>query len=76
MTLASYSLKISLDKTAVQSAGKIAEIPNNIYILFFVGMLIITAILTGGFWLIYRLIYGILLKKLKNNFEELKKIDL
>lgn len=73
ITLASYSLKISLDKTAIQGAG---EIPTSIYIVSFLVLLLITGILTGGFWLIYRLIYGILLKKLKKNFEELKKIDL
>lgn len=76
ITLASYSLKVSLDKTAVQSAGKIAEIPSSIYIVSFIAMLLVTAVLTGGFWIIYRLIYGFLLKRLKKNFEELKKIDL
>ena len=30
----------------------------------------------GLFWLFYRLIYGILLKKLYRNYHELKKIDL
>ena len=30
----------------------------------------------GLFWLFYRLLYGILLKKLNANYNELKKIDL
>ena len=35
-----------------------------------------TAIFIGIIWLFYRLLYGILLKKLYVNYEELKKIDL
>ena len=38
--------------------------------------LIITVIFIGIFWLFYKLLYGILLKKLNNNYKELKKIDL
>jgi hypothetical protein len=33
-------------------------------------------VFVGGFWLIYRLLYGILLRKLNGNYKELKKIDL
>jgi len=40
-------------------------------------MIIATLVVfVGGFWLIYRLIYGILLRKLNANYKELKKIDL
>ena len=35
-----------------------------------------TAIIFGLFWLFYKLIYGILLKRLYKNYKELKKIDL
>jgi hypothetical protein len=38
-------------------------------------ILIIAAFL-GIFWLFYRLLYGILLRKLYANYSELKKIDL
>jgi hypothetical protein len=40
-----------------------------------VGLLLI-AIFIVAFWLFYRLLYGILLKQLKTNYNELKKIDL
>ncbi len=43
------------------------------FIVTFVG---ITIIFLGVFWLFYRLLYGILLKKLYINYEELEKIDL
>ncbi len=43
-----------------------------IYLVLFLFVLIVAGIV----WLFYRLIYGFLLKKLKRNYEELKKIDL
>ncbi len=35
-----------------------------------------TLVFIGVFWLFYRILYGILLKKLFRNYNELKKIDL
>jgi hypothetical protein len=52
------------------------EMPLNIAIISFIVLILATAIFTFAFWLLYKLIYGILLKRLQNNFEELKKIDL
>ena len=43
---------------------------------FIITIIGITIIFLGVFWLFYKLIYGILLKKLYANYEELKKIDL
>jgi hypothetical protein len=43
---------------------------------FIVTIIGITIIFLGVFWLFYKLLYGILLKKLYVNYEELKKIDL
>jgi hypothetical protein len=42
------------------------------YIILLLAMICIM----GAIWLFYRLIYGRFLSKLKNNYEELKKIDL
>jgi hypothetical protein len=39
-------------------------------------LLVIVSIILGGIWLFYRILYGVLLKKLKRNYDELKKIDL
>lgn len=39
-------------------------------------LLLTTVVFVGLFWLFYRLLYGILLRKLNNNYKELKKIDL
>ena len=39
-------------------------------------ILLATVIVIGLFWIFYRLLYGILLRKLNHNYKELKKIDL
>jgi len=39
-------------------------------------MIAFIAVFIGIFWLFYRLLYGTLLRKLKGNYAELKKIDL
>jgi hypothetical protein len=39
-------------------------------------IVVVTSILTFLFWLFYKLLYGILMKKLFRNYNELKKIDL
>lgn len=38
-------------------------------------IILVSAIFIFLFWLFYRLLYGILLRKLSNNYKELKKID-
>lgn len=43
----------------------------------FIGLIaLIILVCVGVFWIIYRLIYGILLRRLLANYRELKKIDL
>ena len=51
-------------------------IPVKKAILCLLLVVIVAMVLTFLFWLFYRLLYGILLRKLKRNYEELKKIDL
>lgn len=45
------------------------------YLVAFIFSIIILGIFILVMWLFYRLIYGLLLKRLYKNFEELKKID-
>ena len=52
------------------------EMPLSIALISFVVLIFATAVFTFVFWLIYKLIYGMLLKRLQNNYIELKKIDL
>ena len=42
---------------------------------FIIGFALIAALIIGIFWMLYKVIYGRLLKKLYQNYEELKKID-
>jgi hypothetical protein len=54
---------------------KIFDDPKVMAIIF--GVLFLTiAVFFGAFWLFYRVLYGILLRKLYANYKELKKIDL
>ena len=43
---------------------------------FIVGFTVVAILFIGLFWMLYRIIYGRLLRKLNKNYEELKKIDL
>jgi hypothetical protein len=50
---------------------------NQLVLLVVILVLIVSVVvILGSFWLFYKLLYGILLKKLTRNYEELKKIDL
>jgi len=44
--------------------------------LYIAGMLLVVALMLAVFWGFYRLLYGVLLRKLYSNYKELKKIDL
>jgi hypothetical protein len=46
------------------------------WLLFIGGTLLVLVVLLGAIWLIYRIIYGILLKRLHKNYKELKKLDM
>lgn len=49
--------------------------PNIFYIGVFLGYMFFIAIILFLFWLFYKLLYGILLKRLSKNYAELKKLD-
>ncbi|WP_333810496.1 hypothetical protein [Flavobacterium sp.] len=49
--------------------------PNTFYCIMLLVYGVIIAIFVGLIWLFYRLLYGILMKKLEKNYNELKKID-
>jgi hypothetical protein len=55
---------------AIESIG-----PNLFYILLIVIYIVISLVIVAIFWLFYRLIYGILLRRLHKNYKELEKID-
>ena len=55
-------------------AAKIAENPSLVWVLTAI-FIVVAIIILAVIWLFYKLLYGILLKKLYSNYEELKKID-
>lgn len=61
---------------AIKNGEVHPEMPFNIAIISLLILIVVTALFTCAFWLIYKLIYGILLKRLNKNYEELKKLDL
>lgn len=66
-----YNPKMNLLK------NKIAHETNYHTLCVTLGVILLTIIvIVGLFWLFYRLLYGILLRKLYSNYKELKKIDL
>lgn len=48
---------------------------NTFYCIMIAIYAVIIVVFIGLIWLFYRLLYGILLKRLQKNFDELKKID-
>ena len=73
LVIYSFALKEILQSVSIEQHK---ELTTSIYIGAFVGVILVTAIIILCFWLIYRVIYGILLRRLKNNYTELEKIDL
>lgn len=64
-----YNPDISVLSNKISNDGKAMAIT--------IGVLVLTiGAFLGVFWLFYRLLYGILLRKLYANYKELKKIDL
>jgi hypothetical protein len=64
-----YSPETSVLSEQIANNGKVMAIT--------IGVLLLTTIVFFGlFWLFYRLLYGILLRRLHANYKELKKIDL
>lgn len=71
----SFYIDFTYNPESKQLASKIED--DYFMIAFtFAFLLVFIAIVFGTLWLIYRLIYGRLLKRLLDNYKELKKIDL
>lgn len=72
-----FFIQFNYNKEVINSLSAARENGNGLVlgIIMFFGALIIIGVLVGFIWLFYRLVYGILLKRLYKNYEELKKID-
>ena len=64
-----YNPEMSVLKDKIAANGKVMAMTIGF-------LMLITLVFFGAFWLFYRLLYGILLRRLYANYKELKKIDL
>ena len=67
-------LTFNYDPEMLEKKNKILQEPSTM-IGVIVGVLIGTIVIIGAFWIFYRVVYGILTKKLYRNYKELKSID-
>lgn len=74
-----FIMYVSLNNTNYMRVTEGVD-PSNLGTAEWVGIITATTVIFGAFlgllWLFYRLIYGILLKKLQRNYKQLKKLDL
>jgi hypothetical protein len=61
---------IEMNETMIQDGNE-----SFFYLTIIITVLILLAIFVAVLWIFYKIIYGILLKRLFKNYEELKKID-
>ncbi len=52
-----------------------ASSPILMWVLIFLALFVTIAVVAGLLWLFYRLLYGILLKRLRTNYKELKNLE-
>lgn len=65
-----------LEQVALQQHKPVHTFSMGVNALLIAALVIATGIITAIIYFVYQLIYGFLLKRLKNNYIELKKIDL
>ncbi|GEQ85897.1 hypothetical protein ULMS_14050 [Patiriisocius marinistellae] len=72
-----YTKKTELYTLLTNGNKNYAAIPAESFTsIFFITQLVVGAVFIGLLVLVYRIIYGILLKRLKNNYDELERIEL
>lgn len=76
IALGGYGIYRGYIDTAIKNGDIHPEMPLGIALISILVLVLATAFFTFIFWLFYKLLYGILLKRLHKNYEELKKIDL
>ncbi len=71
-------IQLNYDQNVINIVNQFEKDGNSalIYGLYIIITLVVVLLFALAIWLFYRLIYGILLKRLYKNYEELKKIDL
>lgn len=71
-----YQFMYDSELQKLLNQGMQSESSNNFQVIFVITIFVIViAVFIGLIWLFYRLLYGILMKRLQKNYYELKKID-
>lgn len=70
----SYMALVMIIVTVASINTNIETLTNKQIILIIIATLIVTLLILGVLWLFYKLLYGILLKKLNRNYKELAKL--
>jgi hypothetical protein len=73
--IVAFIIAFAYDPDTIALTNKIATNGKALAITIVV-ILMIFIVIVGAFWLFYRVLYGILLRRLYVNYKELKKIDL
>lgn len=71
-TILGFALAFNTDPNLM----KLTEHNDSVFYIALIICFVSIVVMVGLFWLFYKLLYGILLKKLFKNYNELKKIDL
>ena len=75
--IAGFTIAFAYNPKMELLKNKIAQETNYHTLCVTLGIILLTILVfVGLFWLFYRLLYGILLRKLNRNYKELKKIEL
>ena len=71
----SYGISESYSTIASKNGELHSEMPIHLLLLGVLILILIATFITVIAWFIYKLLYGILLKRLNRNYDELKKLD-
>lgn len=63
-------------KTIVLKDKMVNDTSNLLFLKIMCLLILVLILFLGMFWLFYKLLYGILLRRLKSNYNELKKIEI
>lgn len=73
-----FSFSLMYDPSIIKMTDSVTKNmnENSFYIIVTLLFILFALVIVSVFWLFYKLIYGVLLKRLNNNYEELKKLEI
>lgn len=73
-----FSFSLMYDPSIIKMTDSVTKNmnENSFYIIVTLLFILFALVIVSVFWLFYKLIYGVLLKRLNKNYEELKKLEI